>query len=81
MKYSNELRKIVSDYSRIRKSLEILDEQTKILTLQRNQIELELAQIREAENRLIDKIKIETGQDPDFYKILQEINEEPIHTN
>ena len=76
MKYTKELRKIVADYSRIRKSLESLEEQTKRLTLQKNQVELELAQIREDETLLIDKIKTETGQVPDFYKILQELNEE-----
>lgn len=76
MKYTKELRKIVADYSRIRKSLESLEEQTKQLTLQKNQVELELAQIREDETLLIDKIKTETGQVPDFYKILQELNEE-----
>ena len=73
MKYSKELRKIVADYSRIRKSLESLEEQTKQLTLQKNQVELELAQIREDETLLIDKIKSETGEVPDFYKILQEL--------
>jgi len=78
MKYTNELRKIVSDYSRIRKSLESLEEQTKQLTIQKNQVELELAQIREDETLLIDKIKTETGQVPDFYKILQDLNEESI---
>jgi predicted nucleic acid-binding Zn-ribbon protein len=78
MKYTKELRKIVADYSRIRKSLESLEEQTKQLTLQKNQVELELAQIREDETLLIDKIKTETGQVPDFYKILQELNEETI---
>lgn len=78
MKYTKELRKIVADYSRIRKSLESLEEQTKQLTLQKNQVELELAQIREDETLLIDKIKTETGQVPDFYKILQELNEEAI---
>jgi len=78
MKYAKELRKIVDDYSRIRKSLELLEEQAKQLTLQKNQVELELAQIREDETLLIDKIKTETGQDPDFYKILQELNEESI---
>ena len=76
MKYTKELRKIVADYSRIRKSLESLEEQTKQLTIQKNQVELELAQIREDETLLIDKIKTETGQVPDFYKILQELNEE-----
>jgi hypothetical protein len=78
MKYAKELRKIVSDYSRIRKSLELLEEQTKLLTLQKNQVELELAQIREDETLLIDKIKAETGESPDFYKILKELHEESI---
>ena len=64
---------MVRDYSSIKKSLAILDEQARLLTLQKNHIELELAQLREAELLLIDKIKSETGEVPDFYKILQEL--------
>lgn len=76
MRHLEEIKKIISDYNRIRKSLSIIEEQTRLLTLQKNQVELELAKLREAETLLIDKIKSETGQAPDFYKIIQELNEE-----
>lgn len=76
MRHLEEIKKIISDYNRIRKSLSIIEEQTRLLTLQKNQVELELAKLREAETLLIDKIKSETGQSPDFYKIIQELNEE-----
>ena len=76
MRHLEEIKKIISDYNRIRKSLSIIEEQTRLLTLQKNQVELELAKLREAETLLIDKIKSETGKSPDFYKIIQELNEE-----
>jgi DNA-binding transcriptional MerR regulator len=76
MRHLEEIKKIISDYNRIRKSLSIIEEQTRLLTLQKNQVELELVKLREAETLLIDKIKSETGQSPDFYKIIQELNEE-----
>ena len=76
MRHLEEIKKIISYYNRIRKSLSIIEEQTRLLTLQKNQVELELVKLREAETLLIDKIKSETGQSPDFYKIIQELNEE-----
>jgi hypothetical protein len=76
MNHQEQIKKIISDYNRIRRSLALLEEQTRLLTLQKNQVELELVKIREAETLLIDKIKAETGQAPDFYKIIQELNEE-----
>ena len=71
-----EIKNLVNSYSQIRKSMDLLEEQTKMLELRKNQIELQLAQTREAELILIDKIKQETGQEPDFYKILQTLNNE-----
>ena len=81
MQYISEVKKMVRDYSSIKKSLAILDEQARLLTLQKNHIELELAQLREAELLLIDKIKQETGSEPDFYQIIQGLNEESVHVD
>jgi hypothetical protein len=74
----DEIRVIVNRYSAIEASMHSLLEQTNLLELKKKQIELELAQNREAERALIDKIKHETGETPDFYKILQELNHELI---
>jgi hypothetical protein len=76
VKYLSEIKTIVTEYSRIRESLSLLDEQAKILELQKNQIELRLSQVREDEARLIDRIKTETGKAPDFYKITQDLANE-----
>lgn len=78
MKYISEIKKMVRDYSSIKKSLTLLDEQTRLLSLQKNHIEFELSQLRETELLLIDKIKQETGVEPDFYQIIQELNDESI---
>mgnify|MGYP003337707832 FL=1 len=81
MKYLTEIKKIISDYTRINRSLSLLEEQTQLLTVQKNQVELELAMVKESESLLIDKIKSETGEDPDFYKIIQKLNEESVVSN
>ena len=81
MKYLTEIKKIISDYTRINRSLSLLEEQTRLLTVQKNQVELELAMVKESESLLIDKIKSETGEDLDFYKIIQKLNEESVVSN
>jgi capsular polysaccharide biosynthesis protein len=73
MQYIDEIQQIVKTYTKIRKSLNSLEEQARSLNLRKNQIEFELSQTREIEKSLIDKIKAETGETPDFYKILQDI--------
>lgn len=74
MKYLDEVKQIINEYSRIRKSLENLEQQAMSLDLQKKQIEIDLASARESEASLIDKIKRETGEDVDFYQILQSLN-------
>ena len=73
MKYLDQLKKIVLNYNKIQQSLNLLEEQAHILNLSKNAIELQLAEVKESERLLIDKIKSETGEVPDFYKILQEL--------
>ena len=73
MKYLDQIKKIVLNYDKIQQSLNLLEEQAHILNLSKNAIELQLAEVKESERLLIDKIKFETGEVPDFYKILQEL--------
>ena len=73
MKYLDQIKKIVLNYDKIQQSLNLLEEQAHILNLSKNEIELQLAEVKESERLLIDKIKSETGEVPDFYKILQEL--------
>lgn len=73
MKYLDQIKKIVLNYDKIQQSLNLLEEQAHILNLSKNAIELQLAEVKESERLLIDKIKSETGEVPDFYKILQEL--------
>ena len=70
MKYLDQIKKIVLNYNKIQQSLNLLEEQAHILNLSKNAIELQLAEVKESERLLIDKIKSETGEVPDFYKIL-----------
>jgi predicted methyltransferase MtxX (methanogen marker protein 4) len=49
-------------------------EEANSLNLKKQDIELKLAQNKEDERNLIDKIKRETGEDPNLYEILQNIN-------
>ncbi len=82
MKHLSEIREIVARYLSIRRSLDSLEQQTRALELQKNQIELQLAKVREDESLLIDRIKSETGEEPDFYKITQGLINEAntVHT-
>lgn len=74
----DEIRIIVNRFSAIQRDMNSLAEQAGLLELKKTRIELDLAQNREAERALIDKIKMETGETPDFYKILQELNNETV---
>jgi hypothetical protein len=74
MNYLPEVKRIIDSYAKIKQSLAVLDEQTKLLSLQKNSIEFELAQTREAEANLIDRIKVDTGEVPDFYKMVQQLD-------
>lgn len=78
MNHFEEIKLIIKRYNLVNQSAQILEDQTKILEMKKTEIELNLAQIREDERTLIDKIKAETGETPDFYKILQDINNEHI---
>ena len=57
MKYLDQIKTIVLNYDKIQQSLNLLEEQAHILNLSKNAIELQLAEVKESERLLIDKIK------------------------
>jgi len=72
--YIEEIRSIVNLYKAIEELMNSLLEEVNLLNLKKQDIELKLAQNKEDERNLIDKIKRETGKDPNLYEILQSIN-------
>jgi hypothetical protein len=75
MKYLDEIKEIVFEYSNLEKELNLLEEQAQFLNSRKNEIELKLSDVRAREFSLIDKIKKETGKEPDYYKIMNDLNE------
>lgn len=73
MKYLEEIQQLVKEYSKFNSDIEILHQETIKLELKKQQLDSKLMELREAEKQLIDKIKIDTGKDPDFFKIMQEL--------
>lgn len=72
--YMDEIKNIVNRYKLIEELMNSLLEEANSLNLKKQDIELKLAQNKEDERNLIDKIKRETGEDPNLYEILQNIN-------
>jgi hypothetical protein len=72
--YIEEIRSIVNRYKAIEELMNSLLEEANLLNLKKQDIELKLAQNKEDERNLIDKIKRETGKEPNLYEILQSIN-------
>lgn len=75
MKYLEEIREIVNEYSIINSQLNHLERMTDSLKLEKAKLDFRLEQTRERELSLIDKIVAETGEHPDYYKIMNELNE------
>ena len=81
-KYYREIRKFVDRYESIQKRANLMEEQVNLLMQKKQELELELSQTREEERILIDKIRRETGKEPDFYKMLQQLkNEKDVHVD
>jgi hypothetical protein len=72
--YLPEITSIVSKYAKVRRELRELAEQTESLNLRKLQIEMDLNSTREEEALLIDKIRKESGEELDFYKIIQDLS-------
>jgi CHASE3 domain sensor protein len=75
MEYTTEIRQVISEYDKIHAGLNELEEMTKLLELRKNELDQALSSNREREKTLIDKIVRETGKAPDYYKIMNELNE------
>jgi len=73
MQYTAEILQLIEKYASLREELSSLEKRTEILNLEKNRLELELVTTREQERSLIDRIKSETGTEPNFYKILQQV--------
>lgn len=76
MKYFKEIKSIVSEYDRINAGLSELEKMTNILQLRKEELEQALNSNKENEKTLIDKIVKETGEQPDYYKIMQHLTDE-----
>jgi hypothetical protein len=74
MKYFKEIKNIVSEYDRIHAGLSELEKMTNVLHLRKEELEHALNSNKEKEKTLIDKIVKETGEQPDYYKIMQDLN-------
>ena len=75
MEYLSEIKEIVSSYDKISEGLLELERLTKALESRRAELDMALDANRKREAALIDKITKETGQAPDYFKIMQNLNE------
>jgi len=74
MEHMNEIREIVNEYSKITAGINELERMTQLLNFRKNELETALNNNKNREKALIDKIVEETGQAPDFYKIMSDLN-------
>lgn len=75
MEYLSEIKEIVSSYDKIREGLLELERLTKSLESRRAELDMALDANRKREAALIDKITKETGQVPDYFQIMKNLNE------
>jgi len=75
MQYIDQIKEIVSEYQKIQAGIDELEKMTNLLNLRKLELENALNNNKEREKSLIDKIVSETGQVPDYYKIMMELNE------
>jgi peptidoglycan hydrolase CwlO-like protein len=74
MEHINEIREILNEYSKITAGINELERMTQLLNFRKTELETALDNNKNREKSLIDKIIEETGQAPDFYKIMSELN-------
>jgi|APGre2960657404_1045060.scaffolds.fasta_scaffold18294_2 hypothetical protein len=74
MEHINQIREIVNEYSKITAGINELERMTQLLNFRKNELETALNNNKNREKALIDKIVEETGQAPDFYKIMSDLN-------
>lgn len=75
MKYLHEIEEIVNEYKIINSELSELDLAVKTILDRKAEVEAKLKWNRAREVSLIDKIVRETGNHPDYLKIMQMLNE------
>lgn len=75
MQYLNEIKEIVKEYDKIGAGLDELEKMTKMLDLRKLELEKALADNKQKEKALIDKIIAETGKAPDYFEIMTKLNE------
>lgn len=75
MKYLHEIEEIVNEYKIINSELSELDLAVKTILDKKAEVEAKLKWNRAREVSLIDKIVKETGNHPDYLKIMQMLNE------
>lgn len=71
--YLPQIKNLVNRYSEIDKLTQSLIERVNLLNLEKQQIELKLAEAREDERKLIDTIKNDTGKDLDLYEVFKKV--------
>jgi len=75
MEHKDEIRKIVSEYDRIRVGVDALDKRIQELLLEKNEFDSALTINKQKEAELMERIVRETGEQPDYYKIMMELHE------
>jgi hypothetical protein len=74
MKYFEEIKQVVSEYDKINAGLAELERLTVLLQERSSELNKALADNRANEKALIDKIVSETGESPDYHKIMTMLN-------
>jgi hypothetical protein len=75
MQYLSEIKEIVKEYDKIGSGLDELEKLTNMLDLRKLELEQALANNKQKEKALIDKIIAETGKAPDYFEIMTKLNE------
>jgi peptidoglycan hydrolase CwlO-like protein len=75
MQYLDEIKEIVTEYSKISAGLNELERMAELLQNRRSELDSALQGNKQKEAALIDKIVKETGEQPDYYKIMLKLNE------
>lgn len=76
----DEFRQIVNEYARIAAETDDLLKLIEELEIRKITLANDLEENKKLEEMLIDKIIKETGEKPDYYKIMVELNEPKVTT-
>jgi prefoldin subunit 5 len=73
MEHIDQIREIVNTYSRINSEIAGLERTLEQVNIRKAELEKEISETRVLEKALIDKIVAETGEAPDYYKIMLQL--------